>query len=242
MNSPLRALVVFALAASSNAAESDIAQADSLYKARFVPGNLDRSISILTSAAPGSKDYATLWRLARCFFCKGEKASAKGKVPLFEQGKRFAQQAIEANARGVEGHYWYAALIGSIGQENGMVSSLFLIKPIQQEIDTCIAIDSTYAPAHDMMAHFLYRVPGPPLSIGNKKRAQHEALLSTRYDSTAIGYWFNLGRIAAENKDYATARQALRKAASLPDNGENPFLSAREKEEARKLLNKIAAK
>jgi cytochrome c-type biogenesis protein CcmH/NrfG len=92
------------------------------------------------------------------------------------------------------------------------------------------------------LAQLLWKVPGPPLSIGNKKKALEEARLGTVYDPSAIDHWLHLGQIAATNKDYATARMALEKALSLPDDPEDPSSSQDDKADARAELAKIAGK
>ena len=226
---------------SVRAAGSDtLARADELYGARKDRANVLAALDLLAGAeAKDPGDYEVLWRLARCHWFLGDRAAGKDRLHQFEQGRDYASRAVEARADGLDGHYWYASLIGCVGQEKGILNSLFMVAPMKKELDRCLEIDPKFADAHDVLAQLLWKVPGWPVSIGDRKKAQEEAKLATTYSPDDIEHWLHYGQIAAANRDYKTARLALQKVLSLPGDPEDPEGNRRNKDEARKELAKI---
>ena len=229
------------LPALGQAADDPIAQADELYGKRKDHANVNTAINILAKyleKQPGN--YEALWRVARGYWFLGDRASGKDKLPLYEKGKGYAEQAVQANEKGLDGHHWFGSLIGCVGQEKGILNSLFMVKPMKKEIEACLAIDPKYADAHDVMAQLLWKVPG--FAGGNSKKAQEEARLATVYGPDATDHWLHYGQIAASNKDYKTARPAFQKCLDLPGDPEDPEGSQNDKAEAREELKKIEGK
>jgi tetratricopeptide (TPR) repeat protein len=171
--------------------EDAVSQADQLYAQRFEKANVTKAVEVLDKAV-AADGYEALWRLARCYWFLGDRATGKEKLTLFEKGKSYAEQAVKTKDNGVEGHYWM--------------------------------------------------VPGFPISIGNKKKAQEEAVLATTGDSKATDHWLHLGQIASDNKDFATAKTALQKVLTLPDDPEDPEASRKDKAAAKDELKKIEGK
>ncbi|MCL6588537.1 MAG: hypothetical protein K6U80_01130 [Firmicutes bacterium] len=113
---------------------------------------------------------------------------------------------------------------------------------MKKELDICIRLDPAFADAHVVLAQLFWKAPGPPLSIGNKKRALEEARLAVTYNPASCEYWLYYGQIAIENKEYATAREALQKSMNLPDNPEEPDSSQKFKSIAAEELKKFEGK
>ncbi len=221
-----------------------IVAADELYSKRSNPINVQQAIDILQKfTVEKSNNSEALWRLARCYWFIGDAAAAKkDKLEFFTKGKEYADQAVQANPNSIEGHHWLAALLGSTGETRGILQSLKMVDPMKKELDICIQLDNNYADAHFILAQLYWKAPGPPLSIGNKKTAQEEAKLATSLNPNIIEYWLHLGLIAKDNKDYATAREAFKKALSLPDDPEEPKKSQSDKTTAVAELKKIETK
>lgn len=225
-------------------AEEDVAaRADALYAKRYDRANVLAAVTLLgQELETRTADYELLWRLARLEWFLGDRAEGKERLRRFEQGKTYAERAVKAKEDGIEGHYWLASLIGCVGQEKGILNSLFMVGPMKRELDRCLEIDPKFGDAHDVLAQLLWKVPGRPLSIGDKKKAQEEARLATLYAPEAVEHWLHYGQIAAANKDYRTARAALQKALALPDDPEDPQGSRRDKAAAQKELEKMEGK
>jgi tetratricopeptide (TPR) repeat protein len=223
------------------AGDSSASQADQLYAQRFEKANVTKAVDLLDKAV-AAEGYEALWRLARCYWFLGDRTTGKEKLALFEKGKGYAEQAVKAKDNGVEGHYWLASLLGSVGQEKGILNSLMMVSPMKKELDRCLQLNAGYSDAHDVLAQLYWLVPGFPLSIGNKKKAQEEAVLATTGDIKTTGNWLHLGQIAADNKDFATAKNALQKVLALPDDPEDPEASRKDKAAAKDELKKIEGK
>jgi len=224
-----------------HAEDNPIAQADELYRKRADRANVRSAITLLAKVLEKQpSDYDALWRTAKCHWYLGDRAAGKDRLPLFEKGKTYAEQATQANANGIDGHYWLGALIGCVGKERGILNSLFMVPSMRRELERCLQIDGKFADAHYVYAQLLWEVPG--IAGGNKKRAQEEARLATVYDPNAIDHWVVYGQYAGGNRDYATARMALAKALSLPDDPEDPEVSQEDKATARAELKKIEGK
>jgi tetratricopeptide (TPR) repeat protein len=217
-------LILFGAAAFTNSTGDPIVTADELYARRNNPECIQQAVNLLKQAVTVTPDNCgTLWRLARCHWYLGDQAADKNtKLVFFAQGQEYAQQAVKANPNDINAHFWSAALIGAAGEARGIFQSLSSVAPMKKELDICLQLNREFADAHDMMAQLYWLAPGPPLSIGNKKRALEESRLAVTYNPNNIDFWLNLGLIARDNKDYALARQAFQKLLALPDDPEEP--------------------
>lgn len=249
-----RKAVLFALASvvialsfagvSALAVDSAIARADELYALRAKQaGAVDQGIALLNEFLASHPDnYDALWRQARFYWYKGDHQPEKKKLKDFEQGKVYAERAVNANEKDPDGHYWYASLIGCVGQEKGILNSLFMVKPMKQQLDRCIELDPNYHDAYDVLAQLYWKVPGPPVSIGNKKKAAELARKAAEMAKVEPGHWVLLGEIQISLKDYAGARQSLNIAIGLPDSEEDPQETKKDKAKAQNLLKEIENK
>ena len=223
------------------AADDPVAMADELYAKRYDRENVRKAIGLMEKVLDkSSHDYDALWRMARLHWYLGDRAKGKDRLPLFEKGKGYAEQATQANANGIDGHHWLAALIGCVGKEKGILNSLFMVPSMRKELDRCLEIDAKHADSHYVLAQLLWEVPG--IAGGDKKRALEEARLGTVYAPNAVDHWLLYGQYASARKDYATARAALQKALSLPDDPEDPEVSQEDKATARQEIKKIEGK
>lgn len=237
----LGAVLLLCMVAS---AANPIEEADALYALRAKQANaVDQGISVLDKFLAGQpNDYEALWKQARFYWYKGDHQPKGKKQPSFEKAKGFAERAVASNEKGAEGHYWLASMIGSVGQEKGILNSLFMVSPMKKELDRCIEVDPKYADAYKVTAQLYFKVPGPPLSIGNKKTALQFVQKSTVLGPDHIDHWVLYAEIAISLKDYATARKACETAISLPDDPEDPQSSKDDKEKAKDLLKQIEGK
>lgn len=226
------------------AADPVIEQADALYSNRVrQPGSVEKGIALLDGyLATHVNNYEALWRQARFYWFKGDRSPEKKKLPHYEDGKAYAELAVLANAKGVDGHYWLGSLIGAVGTEKGILNSLFMVGGMKEQLDIVLKLDPNHHDAYDVLAQLLWKVPGRPLSIGDKKKAQEYAKKATELSPGTIGHWLLLGEIAISNKDYVTARAAFNKVLSLPENEEDPGKSREQKQKATNLLKEIQNK
>jgi tetratricopeptide (TPR) repeat protein len=235
------AAVIVMVAFVGSFAATPVEQVDEFYAQRKDMANVKLGVSYVdTQLALNDKNYDMLWRQARFYHFMGDRAVGKERVANFEKGKAFAEKAVDQNDAGFDGHYWLAACIGSVGIEKGILSSLFMVSPMKKELEACIKINPLHAATRYVYARLLWQVPG--FAGGNLKKALEEAKLAITYDPNVIAHWLNYGQIAAANKDYKTARTALEKAISMPDDPEDPFGSQQDRDEAAVELKKIEGK
>jgi cytochrome c-type biogenesis protein CcmH/NrfG len=223
--------------------DDPIVTADELYTKRANHQNVQQVIDLLQQYITEKPDNCdALWRLAKCYWYLGDHAVGKTKLALFSKGKEYAEQAVKTDPNNINGHYWLAALLGSTGEARGILQSLFMVSPMKKELDICIQLDNKFADAHDVLAQLYWKAPGPPLSIGNKKRAQEEAKLAVTNGPNTIDNWLHLGQIARDNRDYVTAREAFNQILNLPDDPEDPEQSQSYKAIATSELKKLDEK
>lgn len=236
----IAAIMVMAIAAASLAATT-LEQADAFYAGRKDMQNVLKGIAYVEAElAKDGNNYDLLWRQARFYHFVGDRAEGKDRQANFEKAKVYGEKAVEANDAGLDGHYWLAASIGSVGLERGILSSLFMVSPMKKQLEAAIKIDPKHAATRYVYARLLWQVPG--IAGGNVKKALEEAKLAVTYGPDVIAHWLNYGQIAAANKDYKTARTALEKAISMPDDAEDPFGSQQDRTEAKEELKKIEGK
>jgi len=238
-------LLIFNCAVLSVAKENTLADLDHLYAQRAQsPGIVDqlrRTIESELKEKPGS--YELLWRMARVYMYMGDNAGSSGeKLRLYEQGKEYAEKAVAANQEGYEGYYYLGVLIGSVGQERGIMNSLFMVNPMKNALERCLAIDPERALAYNPLAQLYWKAPGRPLSIGNIKTALELAEKLVALSPDSVYDWYIYGCIAYDAKKPDLARKALEKALSLPEDPEDPLEDRKTKESARELLAKLGRK
>jgi len=232
---------LFVAAAMPALAATPKEQADLYYSLRKDMSNVKKGIELVEQElVKNPNDYELLWRQARFYWFMGDRAEGKERLANFEKGKDYAERATEANEQGIDGQYWLAASIGSVGIERGIMASLFMVPSMKKALEKCIKIDPKHGDSHYLYARLLWQVPG--IAGGNVKKALEEAKLSVQYDPGEISHWVALGQIAAANKDYKEARTALEKAISMPDDPEDPVGSQKDREEAKAELKKIEGK
>jgi tetratricopeptide (TPR) repeat protein len=227
-----------------NAGDDPLVTADELYAKRSNSDNVHQAVNLLKQAAALTPDNADVfWRLAKYHWYLGDQSTVKKtRLDWFAKGKEYAEQAVKVDPKNINAHFWLAAIIGAAGDTQGVLKSLASVPPMKKEIDICLQLDPKFPDAHDLLAQLYWLAPGPPLSIGNKKRALEESRLAVTYNPNDINFWLNLGLIARDNKDYAKAREAFQKILNMPDDPEEPAKSRKSKETATAELKKLEDK
>src|SRR5690554_4291056 len=219
--------------------------ADNLYARRCeAPENSRRMMEIIEEKLAADEqnpgNYELLWRAARGYLFLGDYAGeSKEKLRLYEKGKEYAELAVAANSQGYEGFFYLGVLIGSIGEERGVMNSLFMVKPMRNALERCLEIDPERPLAYNPLAQLYWKAPGRPLSIGNIKTALQlaEKLVTLSPDSPYD--WYIYGCIALATKERDLAMEAFTKCLSFPEDPEDPRLDREAKESARAELDKL---
>jgi len=225
-------------AASPAGVAERVAQADALYESARSLEELEKAYALYKEALEADpQSYEAAWKAGRAAWQLAELVPKPERRPLLEEGERLARRATEIDPRGVDGHYWYGVLIGRVGEERGILASLFLVDDVLREMQTVLELDPTHAGAHHVLS-VLYRVvPGRPLSIGDKRKAVEHAELSVRYAPDDLLYRLGLAEAYHAAGNRAAAVRTLREVLAMPE--DDPVNDARTKERARQLLREL---
>ena len=168
--------------------------------------------ALITKENQVGQDYEALFHLGFFYEFYGQKCpNKKEKLAAFEKAATFIDRALKVNPKGIDSHLYRAILIGDIGLEKGILKSLAMVKPMHDELQIVLRLDPRNASAHYFLGQLYWRVPGKPLSIGDKKKALEEIALAVKYNPKSMEYWFNYGKVGEENKDYTAAKTAFNK-------------------------------
>lgn len=235
----LSALVAFlALPAAAKGGAELLKAGDEAWLKRDDQAELRRAVELYGQALEAEPEsYHALWRLARAYEWQG-KLAKKDKLPLLEKGKAYVERALKVQD-GWEAHYWNAALIGRIGEAKGILNSLFMVKPMKAELDRAIALNPRDAGSHYVLSLLYWKVPGPPLSIGNKQKALEEAKLAVKLEPANTQYRLGLGEAYLALKDKAAARREFEEVLAMAPTPDDPPQSVRDRQEAEEYLKDL---
>jgi tetratricopeptide (TPR) repeat protein len=138
---------------------------------------LYRGIKLLTLELKSpSLAYDAYGLISQLYYWIGETSSGNEKLNAFEQGVIIAKEGIKNFPNSVESHFWLGTNLGLVGQEKGIIASLFMVGEIEKHIKKSLELDETYffgAP-HRALGWLLHMLPPWPLSFGdNRKALQH---------------------------------------------------------------------
>ena len=217
-----------------------LAEANELYAGRADLSSCEESIKIyeeILAADPQNSEAA--WRLSRAYFYLGNHTQGE-KIPIFDKGQAAARQAIEINPNEVEAHFWLGVNMGRVGEEQGVLNSLFLVGPIKDEMEAAIKIDPDYAGAYYTLSVLYRKAPGWPLSIGDSDKALEYAKKAVELKSTHHLYYLGLAEAYLSKGKKEKATQVLEKILDMPIEKEYIPEDTEDIEKARKLLKNIA--
>jgi tetratricopeptide (TPR) repeat protein len=205
-----RAWMFYGLLAMEN---NDLVTAKVAYaKFQDITNSYQQYSTLITKENQVGQDYEALFHLGVFYEFYGQKClNKKGKLAAFEKAATYIDRAINVNPKRIDSHLYRAILIGDIGLAKGLLTSMAMVKPMQNELQVVLRLEPTNAAAHYFLGQLYWRVPGKPLSIGDKKKALAEMALAVEYNPKSIEYWFNYGKVAEDNKNNAIAKTAFNK-------------------------------
>jgi tetratricopeptide (TPR) repeat protein len=138
-------------------------EADLLFLSRGDDDHLARGARLLESlreAHPEAQD-EILWRLSRLEKWVGDQAKTSDEqLAHYEKAEALAKEAIQANDRCIECHFWLGVAYGKIGQTRGVLQSLFLVSPIEREMQIVLSLNPQHSGAHHVLGVVYRLIPG----------------------------------------------------------------------------------
>jgi tetratricopeptide (TPR) repeat protein len=190
----LAAVVPPALAIVPSVADQ-LLEADLLYLSRDSDDHFIQSWSLLEalgSAHPEARD-EILWRQARSEKWLGDQAAKiNEKLRHYDRSAELAKEAIRANPDCAECHFWLGVAYGKTGQTRGVLKSLFMVKPIMDEMQIVLRLNSTHSGAHHVMG-VVYRLI-PWFAGGSLDKSITELSTAVRLNGASTIHYLELAR------------------------------------------------
>lgn len=180
-----------------------------------------------------------LLRLAALAYWLGEMVEDGRALPHLEAGLQYAERAAQVDDTNADAHYWRGVLMGRIGEERGILQSLFMVPDIMRAIERALALDPEHDGAHLLASQVYRKAPGWPLSVGNRAKAVEHALEAVRLNPDATSRVLNLAEAYLANRQRDEAIETLRRVLEMPLTPGDEALSQRDKERAAQLLAEL---
>jgi thioredoxin-like negative regulator of GroEL len=173
--------------------------------------------------------YDVLWRMARTMVLTGDtqEGNKAEQEKTYYNAKYFADEAIKANPNGAQGFVRRAAANGKIALFKGVLGAKESVNAVREDAQKAISLNSdgaqALAAAHYILGRThlkLTETPKPvrmPIGLGwgNLNDALTNLKKAVDLRSDFILYQLDYARALAKNEQYADARAALQKIASL---------------------------
>ena len=150
------------------------------------------------------------WRLGRVYFKLGETFTSESKkVYFFSLCMAQTKKTIEINSQSANGYFFNGLCSGTLGQTQGIWSSLGVIEPFKKDMETAINLDPSVEEGgpHRALGNLYLKLPyvlGGDLerSIGHFQKAIQ---LGSEFGENYLG----LAEAYIENGDFVLAKDVL---------------------------------
>jgi len=236
-------LILIVPSVQSKEIDSLLEQADLLYASREVIELCEKSIELYKKVLEADpNNYEACWKIMRACKWLGDKYPKEKRLKIIETGEPFVKKAIEINPEGIEGHFWYGVCMGRIGEERGILNSLFLVGPIKDEMEKVLKLDPEHDGAHYVLSALYRKAPGWPLSCGDINKSKEHALLAIKYNPQGILNHIGLAEVYIDMGKYREAKRELLIALDLPFEEDRIPEGKDDKAKAKKLLSEVKKK
>lgn len=158
------------------------------------------------------------------------------RLPLLQYGLETAQRATELDENHPEAFYWVGVLTGRVGEERGILQSLFMVKDIMAAVERTLELQPDHAGAHLIASQVYRKAPGWPLSIGDKKKAIEHGEAAVRLDPNKTVNVLNLAEAYLNDRKRDLARETLQRVLDMPLTPGDEVTSQMDKDRATELL------
>jgi tetratricopeptide (TPR) repeat protein len=173
-------------------------ESDLLYLSREEGDHFTRGVQLLESlrASHSEAQDEILWRLARLEKWRGDLAERAGttdqQLVHYEKAEALAKEAIKANGKCIECHFWLGVAYGKIGQTRGVLQSLFLVSPIEREMEIVLSLNPQHSGAHHVLGVVYRLIPG--FIGGSLNKSIAELALAIQLNRAGTIHYIELAR------------------------------------------------
>lgn len=180
-----------------------------------------------------------LVRLAELAYWLGEVVEDEPALPHLEEGLTYAEKASELDDENPSAHYWRGVLMGRIGEERGILQSLFMVGDIMRAVERTLELDPEHGGAHLLASQVYRKAPGWPISLGNRKKALEHALEAVRLNPDATNRMLNLAEAYLNDRQRDKAIETLEQVLEMPLTPGDEVTSQMDKDRAAELLAEL---
>lgn len=125
--------------------------------------------------------------LSQIYYWRGEVSGPKDdRREIYQQGVEYGEKGVAVNEDSLESNFWLAVNYGLFSKEEGMLSTIRLIDPIEKHTRKALEVNESYfygAPLR-VLGRFYNQLPGWPISRGDNKKALDFMLKALKHGPT----------------------------------------------------------
>lgn len=117
--------------------------------------------AFLAPGHPPPHDPAEWLRLASIYLDLGYGfyVDREKKLSAFQEGARWAKQALEQQASSAEAHFLYAGNLGQAVQLQGVFAAALALSDLRFHVNRALELDESHAPAHHILGRMYEELP-----------------------------------------------------------------------------------
>lgn len=229
-----------AAAAAQDQAADAYARAVEVYAARRDADDARQAIALYQEAVAQDPGHLpALLGLAEAHWWLAEQIPKAERRAVVEAGLVHARRAVELAPDEPAAHFWYGVLQARVGEERGILQSLFMVDDVLAAMERTLELDPEHEGAHYVLSQLYRKVPGWPLSVGDKRKAVEHARISASLAPHDTSRQLNLAESLLEAGQKDEAVQVLRRVVEMPLTPGDEVNSRRDQERARELLQSL---
>ena len=194
----------FALAQEEAPEMTPMEKADALYNEKTMD-SVKEAVTIYESLMEGNEEAA--WKFAQASYWVGVRTTGKdAQEVIFDKAYNAVKPYFDAGTNNINTNYWFALCAGKYGKLHGIVSSLFLVKPMKTACERVINQDESYEDGAALAIYgaIEYEIPG-----GDKNVTVNYCNRALKYGPNGITTNLYLAKAYYDMKEYAKAKERL---------------------------------
>ena len=166
--------------------------------------------------------------------------ASEGLLEIYQTGVDYGKKGVELDENNLEAQFWLSVNYGFYGETRGILSSLFLIDPIEHAIQKSLEIDESYffGGPHRAMGWFLHRVPPWPLGKGDNRKSLKHLEKALEYGPDFYLNRLYIAQVLIALRDKDGGRKHLEWIIDAPLSSKHPAEDQRYKEQAKQIMQK----